>query len=138
MGSALDIVNRFYTLFASGDLAAADDLFADDCSFTTPAGPSTKAEHRMMGEGFKAGLPDSNMAIDHALEAGDEVFVEGRFLGTHTGDLQSPQGTIPASGNKIELRFAEYFKVSGGRVTAQRSYWDQVELATQLGAMPGA
>ena len=61
---------------------------------------------------------------------------EGRFLGTHTGDLQSPQGTIPASGNQIEVRFADYFKASGGRITDRRTYWDQVEMMTQLRAKP--
>ncbi len=66
------------------------------------------------------------------------MFVEGRFVGTHKGDLQSPNGTIPASGNKLELRFADYFKVSGGKITEQRTYWDQIEMLTQLGAMPAS
>jgi steroid delta-isomerase-like uncharacterized protein len=137
MGEALDAVNRFYSLFAAGDLAAADDVFADDCRFTMPPGTLTKAEHRMMGEAFRAALPDSHMVIDHVLDGGDEVVVEGPFLGTHTGDLLSPQGTIPASGNKVEVRFADYFKASGGHITDHRTYWDQVEMMTQLGAMPG-
>jgi len=138
MGAALDAVNRFYSLFAAGDLEAADEVFADDCRFTTPPGTMTKPEHRMLGEAFRAALPDSHMVIDHVLDGGDEVFVEGRFLGTHTGDMQSPQGTIPASGNKIEVRFADYFKVTSGRITDQRTYWDQVEMMTQLGAMPAS
>ena len=136
MGEALDAVNRFYSLFAADDLEAADDLFADDCRFTMPPGPLTKQEHRMMGETFRAALPDSHMVVDHVLDGGDEVFVEGRYLGTQTGDLQSPRGTIPASGNKIELRFADYFKVVGGRVTDHRTYWDQAQMMTQLGVMP--
>lgn len=134
MGAALDAVNRFYDAFAKGDLATADDVFADDCRFTMPPGPLTKAEHRAMGDAFKAGLPDSHMVIDHVLDGGDEVFVEGRFLGTHDGDLLSPDGTIPASGNKIELRFADYFKVSNGKITDHRTYWDQVDMMRQLGA----
>jgi predicted ester cyclase len=75
------------------------------------------------------------MAIDHAVDGGDEVFVEGRFLGTHDGDLVSPQGTIPASGNKLELRFADYFKVAGDRVVEHRTYWDQMDMMGQLGAL---
>ena len=137
MGAALDVVKQFYDRFAAGDMEAADDLFADDCRYVMPPGTMNKAEHRALGEAFHAGLPDAHMAIDHVVDGGDEVFVEGRFVGTHTGDLVSPNGTIPASGNKIELRFADYFKVSGGRVVDHRTYWDQADMAGQLGALPG-
>ncbi|HET6873679.1 MAG TPA: ester cyclase, partial [Acidimicrobiales bacterium] len=65
---------------------------------------------------------------------GDEAFVEGRFLGTHSGDMVTPQGTVPASGNKIELRFADYFRVANGKIIDHRTYWDQVDMMTQLGA----
>src|SRR3989442_14915162 len=102
MGNAWDTASKFYSLFAAGDLDAADGLFADDCSFATPPGAMSKKEHRMFAGTFRAGLPDSRMEIDHVVDAGDEAFAEGRFVGTHTGDLQSPQGSIPASGNKIE------------------------------------
>jgi ketosteroid isomerase-like protein len=137
MGAALDTVTKLYAAMAAADLNAADGMIADDCVFTTPSGVLTKSEHRMMGEAFLVALPDAHMIVDHAVENNDEVFVEGRFLGTHTGDMQSPDGTIPASGGKIDLRFAEYFKVVGGSVTTQRSYWDNVQMLTQLGAMGG-
>ena len=137
MGEALDAVNRFYSLFADGKLDAADELFAEDAKFVMPPGPMTKAEHRVLGDGFKAAFPDSNMVVEHAVDGGDEVFVEGRYLGTHTGPMESPQGTIPATGNKIELRFADYFRVSGGLITDHRTYWDQAQMMTQLGLMTG-
>jgi len=135
MGAALDVVNRFYDSFAVGDLDAADKLFADDCRFVMPPGTLTKAEHRRMAEAFIAALPDAHMVIDHVVDGGDEVFVEGRFVGTHKGDLQSPDGTVAASGNKLDLRFADYFRVIGDRVTDHRTYWDQVDMMRQLGAM---
>jgi len=136
MGAALDTAKRFFDEFAKGDMDAADALFADDCAFVMPAGPLTKAEHRAMGEAFKAGLSDSHMVVDHAVDGGDEVFLEGRFIGTHDGDLHSPDGTVPASGNKLDLRFADFFKVSNGKIVEHRTYFDQVGMMRQLGAMP--
>jgi len=135
MGAALDVATQFFDRFAAGDLEGADALFADDCRFTMPMGPMTKAEHRGMGEAFKAGLPDSHMVVDNAIDGGDQVFLEGRFVGTHEGDLQSPDGTIPSSGNKLDLRFADYFKVADGRIVEHRTYFDQVDMLRQLGAM---
>jgi len=135
MGAALDVVKDFYGKFAAGDLAGADELFADDCRFVMPPGNLSKAEHHALAGAFRAALPDAHMVIDHVLDGGDEVFVEGRFVGTHEGDLQSPDGTVPASGNKLELRFADYFRVVGNRITDHRTYWDQVDMMRQLGAM---
>ena len=62
--------------------------------------------------------------------------VLGYFRGTHTGDLQSPTGTIPASGNELNLRFMDYFKVQDGRIVDHQTVFDQVEMLGQLGAMP--
>ena len=132
MGAALDLVRQFFEAFGEGDLQKADDVFADDCTFILPVGTMSKSEHRMMGEGFKSAMPYATIEIDHAIDNGDEVFVEGHFHGTHTGDLVSPQGTLPPTGNKIELRYGEYFRSSGGRIVEHRSYWDQVDFMTQL------
>jgi steroid delta-isomerase-like uncharacterized protein len=134
VGEALDVVQRFYDAFGTGDLDAADALFADDCRFVMPPGELTKTEHRMMAAAFRAGLPDSRMVIDHVLDGGAEVFVEGHFVGTHTGDLVSPQGTVPASGRSINVRFADYFQAAAGQITDHRTYWDQAEMMAQLGA----
>jgi steroid delta-isomerase-like uncharacterized protein len=137
MGAALDLVNRFFTTFAAGDLDAADDCYADDCEIAGPTGAMTKAEHRMFSEAFRAGLPDARMVVDHALEGTDEVFVQGRFVGTHSGDLVSPGGTLPASGNALDLRFGDWFQVAGGRIVRQSTYFDQMDMLGQLGALPG-
>lgn len=134
MGEALNVVQQFYDAFGGGDLDAADELFADDCRFVMPPGPLTKAEHRMMAEAFRAGLPDARMIINHVVDGGDEVVVEGNFVGTHSGDLVSPQGSVPASGRTINVRFADYFKTAAGRITDHRTYWDQAEMMAQLGA----
>ena len=76
------------------------------------------------------------MEVTRAVEAGDEVCMVGRFKGTHTGDLVSPQGTIPASGNTLAMPFADYFRVSAGKIAEQESIFDQMTLLGQLGALP--
>jgi steroid delta-isomerase-like uncharacterized protein len=135
MGEALTAVNRFYDAFAAKNWDAADDNFADDCAFVFPTGTPTKAEHRAMGEAFGAALPDAHMEIDHVVDGGDEAFVEGRFVGTHSGEFVTPEGAIPASNNKVELRFADFFKTAGGKIVEHRTYWDTADMMRQLGAM---
>jgi hypothetical protein len=45
------------------------------------------------------------------------VIVEGRFTGTNTGPLPGPDGDLPASGNKVDLPFADFSRLSEGKVT---------------------
>ena len=136
MGAALDVVERFYKSFEANDMDGADELFGDACLTVTPTGEMNKAEHRAFGEAFKSALPDAHMTVVRAVENGDEVFVEGRFQGHHSGDLQTPAGTLPASGNEIDLPFADYFCVRDGQIVDHNTYWDQVSMMTQLGATP--
>ena len=138
MGEALQCLEAFYERFAADDMDGATALLAEECQTVTPAGVMNKEERRGFGLAFRAALPDARMEVTRAVESGDEVYVSGRFKGTHSGDLASPQGTIPASGNSIDVPFAEYAKVRGGQIVDQEVIWDQMLMLGQLGALPPA
>jgi predicted ester cyclase len=76
------------------------------------------------------------MDVTRMVTVGDEVWVTGNFRGTQTGDLAGEQGTIPASGNAIDVPFAEVFTIRDGRIARQETYWDQMTMMAQLGALP--
>jgi len=96
-----------------------------------------QVEHEAMGHAFKAAFPDSYMAVEKIVESGDDLLVVlGYFRGTQSGDLQSPGGRIPASGNQLNLRFMDYFKVDGDRIVDHETIFDQMEMLGQLGALP--
>lgn len=136
MGAALDTARRFYEAMAAGNFAGLTDCFSADCLTVTPAGAMNPAEHEAFGRAFKAALPDAHMEIEKAVEAGPEVFIAGRFRGTHTGDLVTQQGTLPASGKPLDLPYADYFRVDSGHIVEHRVFWDQADMLAQLGA-PG-
>ncbi|HUO49129.1 MAG TPA: ester cyclase [Acidimicrobiales bacterium] len=138
MGEARRTAERFFELFAAGKMTDASELYDPACITVMPTGRLNQAEHEQMGYAFKAALPDSKMVVDNAVESGDEIVVLGHFGGTHTGDLVSPGGTIPASGRTLHLRFMDYFKVLDGKIVDHQTIFDQVDMLTQLGAMPGA
>jgi predicted ester cyclase len=75
-----------------------------------------------MGHAFMAAFADSHMDVSRMVSVGDEVWVTGRFRGTHTGDLVGEQGTIPASGKAIDVPFAEVFTIRDGRIAHQETY----------------
>jgi predicted ester cyclase len=87
---------------------------------------------RFVGPFLKA-FPDARITIVSTMEAGDTIVTEGVYGGTHTGPMEGPQGTIPPTGRKIELPFADIFKVRGGKVVAHHLYFDQMTFMAQLG-----
>ena len=52
---------------------------------------------------------------------------------------RSPDGAeIPATGRSVDFPFVGVFKVEGGKISSIRLYYDQIEIFTQLGLVPGA
>lgn len=136
MGEARETVDRFYRSAEAGDLDALSACFADACMTTTPAGTFDKNQHEEFFRAFKNAMPDAHMQVVRAVESGDEVFVSGRFKGTHQGDLVTPQGAIPASGKALDLPYADYFRVEGGEIVEHEVVWDSMTMMAQLGAVP--
>ncbi len=132
MGVARRVAERFYDSFEAGDLGAARACFADACITASPIGDLDPTQHDAFVRAFKGGVPDARMEVLRGAEAGDQVFVHGRLRGTHTSDLVSPGGTLPATGNILDLPFADYFRVADGRILAREIIWDQVAMLGQL------
>jgi hypothetical protein len=64
------------------------------------------------------------------------VVDEARFKGTHTGALATPQGEVAASGNAIDVPFAEFFRLGDDKFVEHRVYWDQPAMMAQLSSAP--
>ena len=136
MGEARDVAERFFERFAAGDIPGAMACFAPDCISVTPAGPVNNARHGAAAEALKKALPDSRMELIRVLESGDEIYVTGRFKGTHSSDLATPLGTIPASGKSLDLLFVDYFRVVNGRIVECEAVRDRLDMILQLGGVP--
>lgn len=136
MGDARNAVDRFYACFAAGDWEEARACYADDCITIMPGAELDNDAHMSLGMAFKAALPDARMEIERAVESGNEIFIGGKFGGTHTGDMVMPQGSIPASGNVLVLPYADYFRVENGQIVEHNVVFDQLTMLGQMGAAP--
>jgi steroid delta-isomerase-like uncharacterized protein len=128
-------VRRFYEAFGAGDLDAATAVFAADVRMTDPDLGTVEGlgGFRDYLGSLKRPLPDAGAIIERIYEAGDTVIVEGRFTGTNTGPLEGSEGETPPSGRKVDLPFADFSRLSDGKIIEYRTYYDQVALLTQLG-----
>jgi predicted ester cyclase len=133
MGDATIAAERFYRLFGEGDLVGAYRDFADECVSITPSGHLTNEQHLAAARTLKTAVPDGHMDLVRTVEMGEHVYITGHFRGTHTGDFSNAQGTIPASGNPVDLFFADYLRVVDRRIVECEAVWDRLALVAQLG-----
>jgi len=136
MGRPRESAERFYERFGAGDVNGAAELFSSTCTHVTPAEHQDANAWKAFAEAFRNALPDAHMEIVSVVEGGDAVAIEARFLGTHRGALATPQGEIPASGNAIDVRFADFFRLGDDTFVEHRVYWDQADMLAQLSPAP--
>jgi predicted ester cyclase len=94
-----------------------------------------RAQIRQFVEGFQQAFPDVKHRIDRMLVSGNTLIYEGTFTGTHTGVLHAPGGDVPPTGRRIEMPEAQIVTVVDGLATSLRTYFDRLEMMTQLGLM---
>jgi ketosteroid isomerase-like protein len=137
---ALGLVSLFYERFDRGDIDDAVALFSEKLETTDPGMGTVYglASFRSYLETFKRAMPDARALVEHIYEVDGTVIVEGRFMGTHTGPLSSPDGDVAPTGATVDLRFTDVSHVDGGVIVSYHTYYDQLGLLTQLGLMDEA
>ena len=88
-------------------------------------------------QGWAKAIPDSKATFVGEYATGDTAIIEVVWKGLHTGPLQTPRGTVPASNKRIELPACQVIKVEGGKVKSFTQYFDMATLLTQIGAFKG-
>jgi predicted ester cyclase len=139
MADPREVTERGLRAWRARDADAFANCYSDDATLAGPGGMALQGHDgaRQFIGMWAEGVPDNEITIEHEWVAGSVVVQEGIFSGTHTGTLMTPDGqAIPATGRSIKAAYADVFEIEGDRITAERLYFDQVELLTQLGLMP--
>ena len=117
-------------------------LYTDDVVYEAPGGGRISGLADLKKNYFDAlvkAAPDRRSREVLLFADGDHVVEEARYIGTHTGTWRNPDGAeIPATGKKLDFPFVGVFRVENGKISSIRLYYDQIEVFTQLGLMPGA
>jgi ketosteroid isomerase-like protein len=137
VSEAVELVKTILGLNGCGDLAARRRLIHPDCEVVmSGAGRLTRDELVAYSQVFTTAFPKSEHAIDRALETGDWVVIECRWVAAQTGPFTTPQGEIPATGRTAHTRLCVVCRVHAGRAVSIHGYWDQLEMLQQLGLVP--
>jgi steroid delta-isomerase-like uncharacterized protein len=87
-------------------------------------------------QAWKQAMPDVKGAVNRAVADGNTVVLEMTWTGTHTGPLQGPAGTIPATGKHQTTRASWLLTFEGGKIKDSRHYFDMLSFLQQLGLVP--
>jgi steroid delta-isomerase-like uncharacterized protein len=138
MGDAVEATRRYDEAFNAQDADARAAHQTPDIETELPGGMILRGPEQVseVARGFWAALPDGRITAENEVAAGDTVVTEGTLTGTHTGAFPSPQGDIPASGNRVRVRYASVKQIRDGKVASEHLYFDQLEFLEQLGAFP--
>ena len=137
MANVIEIAKASITAYNDKDWSKAKDMLAADAVY------DEKGTHRRIqgaGEiidawqGWAKAIPDSKATFVGEFASGDTAVFELVWKGVHTGPLQTPTGTIPASNKPLELPACQVFQVEGGKVTNFSQYFDALTMLTQIGA----
>ena len=137
MASARQVVERHIAAFNAKDQDA--EPWSADAEIVTPGG-RFEGREQVLGflKVFWDAFPDARLEITRSIEDGALAAAEGMLTGTQTGALQTPDGEIPPTGRRVELRWTAMYEVRGDQLASEHLYFDQVGLMTQLGVMSAA
>ena len=130
-------VREAYAIAERKDLDTWKSLFADGGVFIDE---SVKITYRGNDldypvRNYGAAFADMHRELYDFWTVGNTVFVRLALQGTHTGPLQTPFGTIPATGKKMDAPCADIWELENGRIKKFDCYPSGSIILTQLGVI---
>jgi steroid delta-isomerase-like uncharacterized protein len=127
----------FETLFNDSDLSVADEILADEVTYSgprsiSPRDPSTPADIKRYVEIYHRAFPDIEYTVEHVFSEGSEYCVRWRAEGTHESELFG----IEATDEAFSKEGLSVFVVEDGRITEVHSQWDTLGMTQELDIMP--
>jgi steroid delta-isomerase-like uncharacterized protein len=138
---AKKVLERAIEFWNATDRDGWSALYTDDVVYEAPGGARISGLADLKEQYFDAlvtAAPDRGSRNVVLFADGDHVVEQARYTGTHTGTWRSPDGVeIPATGKTLDFPFVGIFRVADKKISSIRLYYDQIEVLTQLGLMPG-
>ena len=117
-----------------GDLDRATRDLGRDFVYEGPGAEPVRGPeaYRKLLSMYRKAFPDMRFEIQHMVAEGNTVVTLLRITGTHKGAFQG----IPATGRSVVNPVASVATFEGGKIVAEREYFDAMGLLGQLGALP--
>ncbi len=132
-----EIASALIAAFNGHDAERLASLYTDDQVTVLPGAPEPvrgrKSKEEMVA-GYFGAFPDLTLEIPLVLVSGNHIVCAGHMAGTNTGPLASPEGEMPPTGRRVEIRIAFILRARpDGLIEEDQTYFDEAEFLKQLG-----
>jgi steroid delta-isomerase-like uncharacterized protein len=126
------LAETFLAMINSHDPDLVDRFIREDYRNHNAFVADGREANRQFWTAFFTALPDISATMEDLVISGDRVV--GRFVhrGTHTGDFMG----IPASGNPVEMRTIDIWRVEDGMFVEHWVELNLLQMFQQMGALP--
>jgi steroid delta-isomerase-like uncharacterized protein len=122
-------------LFGSGNLDAADEIYAPDYVGHDPSNPEDvrglQAAKRAASD-YRQAFPDLRVTVEDLIAEGDRVAARLRFRGTHLGELDG----IAPTGRRVDCTGIVVSRIEEGKIAEDWANFDDLGMMQQLGLIP--
>jgi steroid delta-isomerase-like uncharacterized protein len=133
----IDVAREEVEAFSAKDWERFGSAYADDCVYDE-IGTQRRVEGRdaviETNREWTQAFPDAKGTITNVIAGDDTVAVEVTWEGTQSGPLAGPEGELPPSNRRAEVRAVQVLTFSDGKIKENRHYFDMGTLLQQLGA----
>ena len=129
------LVRRFYEEIDAGNMAAMDDLVAEDyVNHHPPPFPGLPAGREGLKQAFQIfwDATPGHHVIEDQIAEGDRVVTRLTAHGRHEGELPGP---IPPTGREIHMSAVAIHRIADGKLAEHWSGADELGLLVQLGVV---
>jgi len=133
-----DTAAHFVAAFNAHDDKALNTLHADHIKFEAPGGFKAGTSHEATAYAMNwiKAFPNGKMTVQHEIVSAPWVVQEVVMEGTHTGPLETPNGTIQPTHKKVAGKGVQLLRIENGKIVEAKIYFDMFEQMSQLGLIP--
>ena len=121
----------------ANDLSLWDSALADNFMAEYPSVHSLNREQaRAYNQSFLNASDDIHFEIHHVIADGDWIAFVCTASSTLSRPLVTPTVTFPATGKSAKTPFVLIAHVKDGKIVAEQTVWNQLEVFQQWGLLP--
>jgi steroid delta-isomerase-like uncharacterized protein len=138
-GEALRLTRAGQTAWERNDFEELASVFADDAVWIDADGEQAYEGRDAIIEHLRAAREawgDPVLEITQAFGDDSQCVTVGRFRATHSGDLKTPAGPLPATGKSVDLPLCEVITARDGKIQSVVWYNQVMYALAQLGLAP--
>lgn len=133
------LIRSMYDAVNKHDVEKFVSFFNEDAQFKDVSTGHVfhgRSEIRDMINGWLKTFPDMNLRVSEIFGTGDKLVTELTLTGTHKGELELPEETIPASGKQVTVPSADVFRLKNDKIQSVNCYFAATVLMDQIGESP--